>query len=163
MLISCETESEWRTILGHLQADCVHGYLYFEPGARIWTKGFRRLCEYCEKKILEFFLSIQPGYVALHGLCLEFFFPWVFWFYLGGSVGQIIYREYVAFQGLNISCSLASDFFSHARIFGSPHPLRPPSNQFHSFRPGSVHSGSAGWDNCRRVFPDGLRVNSFPW
>ena len=26
----------------------------------------------------------------------------------GGSVGQIIYREYIVFRGSNISCSLAS-------------------------------------------------------
>ena len=30
------------------------------------------------------------------------------------------------------------------------------------FRPGSVHSGSASWDKCGRVFPDELRVSSFP-
>ena len=30
------------------------------------------------------------------------------------------------------------------------------------FRPGSVHSGSARWDGCDRVFPDELRVSSFP-
>ena len=30
------------------------------------------------------------------------------------------------------------------------------------FRPGSVHSGLASWDNCDRVFPDELRVSSFP-
>ena len=28
-------------------------------------------------------------------------------------------------------------------------------------RPGSVHSGSASWDDCGRVFPDELRVSSF--
>ena len=30
------------------------------------------------------------------------------------------------------------------------------------FRPGSVHSGSASWHNCDRVFPDNLCVSSFP-
>ena len=30
------------------------------------------------------------------------------------------------------------------------------------FRPGSAHSGSVSWDDCGRVFPDVLRVNSFP-
>ena len=30
------------------------------------------------------------------------------------------------------------------------------------FRPGSVQSGSVSWDDCDRVFPDGLRVRSFP-
>ena len=30
------------------------------------------------------------------------------------------------------------------------------------FRPGSVHSGYASWDDCDRVFPDDLRVSLFP-
>ena len=30
------------------------------------------------------------------------------------------------------------------------------------FRPGSVHSGSASGDDCDRVFPDELHVNSLP-
>ena len=31
------------------------------------------------------------------------------------------------------------------------------------FKPASVLSGSAIWDDCGRTFPDELRVNSFPW
>ena len=30
------------------------------------------------------------------------------------------------------------------------------------FEPGSVHSGSASWYDCGRMFPDMLRVSSFP-
>ena len=30
------------------------------------------------------------------------------------------------------------------------------------FRPGSVHSGSAGWDDCGRMVHHKLRVSSFP-
>ena len=30
------------------------------------------------------------------------------------------------------------------------------------FWPGSVHGGSASWDNYDKVFPDKLRVSSFP-
>ena len=30
------------------------------------------------------------------------------------------------------------------------------------FLRGSVHSGSAGWDDCGRMFPDKLRVSSVP-
>ena len=30
------------------------------------------------------------------------------------------------------------------------------------FTPGSVHSNSASWDDCGRVFPGELRVSSFP-
>ena len=31
------------------------------------------------------------------------------------------------------------------------------------FRLGSVHSGSASWNNCGQVFPNELHVGSFPW
>ena len=31
------------------------------------------------------------------------------------------------------------------------------------FRPGSVHSSSASWDDCGREFSDKLRVRSFSW
>ena len=31
------------------------------------------------------------------------------------------------------------------------------------FRPGSVHSGSASWDDCGWAFPDELCVSLFPW
>ena len=31
------------------------------------------------------------------------------------------------------------------------------------FRPGAVHSGSASWDNCGRMFLDESRVSSFPY
>ena len=30
------------------------------------------------------------------------------------------------------------------------------------FRPGPLHSGSVSWDDCDWVFPDKLRVSSFP-
>ena len=30
------------------------------------------------------------------------------------------------------------------------------------FRPGSVHIGSASWDDCDQVFPDEFHVSSFP-
>ena len=30
------------------------------------------------------------------------------------------------------------------------------------FKPGLVHSGSVRWDDCDQVFPDELRVCSFP-
>ena len=44
--------------------------------------------------------------MSLDGLCLDFF-PDFSDFFLGGSVGQIIYREYIVFRGSKISCSLA--------------------------------------------------------
>ena len=36
------------------------------------------------------------------------------------------------------------------------------AHYFHSFMPGSVHSGSTSEDDCGRMFPDKLRVSSFP-
>ena len=51
----------------------------------------------------------------------------------------------------------ASLFFSFFKVEISsrtPIPL---------FRSGSVHSGSASWDDCAHVFPDKLRVSTFPW
>ena len=44
----------------------------------------------------------------------------------------------------------------HQREIASVH-------QVHSFKPGSVHSGLANWDDCCRAFPDKLRVSLFPW
>ena len=41
-------------------------------------------------------------------------------------------------------------------------PLTKRSRSELIFRPGSVHSGSTSWDNCVRVFPDKLRVSSYP-
>ena len=43
--------------------------------------------------------------MPLRGLCQDFF--GIFLISWGRSVGQIIYREYIVFRGLNISCSLA--------------------------------------------------------
>ena len=50
-------------------------------------------------------------------------------------------------------CSFFSFFFL---VEISSHTLIP------LYRPGSVHSGSASWDDCEQVFPDDLRVSLFP-
>ena len=47
-------------------------------------------------------------------------------------------------------------FFSSFLVEISSHTLIP------LFRPGSVHSDSASWDDCDRVFPNNLCVSSFP-
>ena len=36
-------------------------------------------------------------------------------------------------------------------------------HQFSLFRPESVRSGSASWDDCGQAFPDKLGVRLFPW
>ena len=64
-------------------------------------------------------------------------------------------------------------FTSLARILGECSTIHSPLALFFKvdispctlillFTPGSVHSGSASWDDCDRVFPDELRVSSFP-
>ena len=65
-------------------------------------------------------------------------------------------------------------FSSHARILGECSTFYSPPALFffkvetslHTlsplFRPGSVHIGSASWEDCDRVFPDELHVSSFP-
>ena len=65
-------------------------------------------------------------------------------------------------------------FSSRARILGECSTIHsPPAFLFFLveiisrvliplFTPGSVHSDSENWDDCDRVFPDELRVSSFP-
>ena len=86
-------------------ADWVRGYLYFEPGAWIWTMGVSTLFAYCEKLIWKFFFKFNQGTCPWMTFAWNFFR--IFWFFWGGSVVQIIYRGYIVFRGSNISCSLA--------------------------------------------------------
>ena len=71
-------------------------------------------------------------------------------------------------------------FFSRARILGECSTIHFPPTLLFSFfffffkveisshiliplfRPGSVHSGTTGWDDCGQIVPDKLRVSSFP-
>ena len=101
----------WTTLanyFGTYTADWVHWYLYFEPGAWIWTKGFRCYLHIVKNWSGNF--SLNSSRVRALGWPLLGFFSGFFWFFLGGSVGQIIYREYIVFRGSNISCSLANTF-----------------------------------------------------
>ena len=49
------------------------------------------------------------------------------------------------------------DSRTHSRPKISSRALNP------FFGPGSVHSGSASWGDCERMFPGWLRVSSLPW
>ena len=111
--------------IGTPPADWVHGYLYFEPGAGTWKKGFRRYLHIVKNWFGNFSLN-SSRVRALGWPLLGFFFGdfcdfLLFW---GGSVGQIIYREYIVFRGSNISRSLAktnpapSNFIIIIVIFG---------------------------------------------
>ena len=103
-------QSNWITVadyFGTPPADWVHGYLYFEPGAWIWIKGFRRYSHIV--KNLPGNVSLDSTRVRALGWPLLGIFSGFFWFFWGGSVGQTINREYIVFRAWNIiSCSLAS-------------------------------------------------------
>ena len=99
----------WITVANYFgtpPADWVHGYLYFEPGAWIWTKRFRRYLHIVKNWSGNF--SLNSSRVRALGWPLLGHFSAFFLFFWWGSVGQIIYREYLVFRGSNISCSLAS-------------------------------------------------------
>ena len=70
------------------------------------NKGVSTLFAYCEKLIKKFFFKFNQG------TCPWVAFAWnfvrIFQIFLKGSVGHIIYREYIVFRASNISCSLAS-------------------------------------------------------
>ena len=73
------------------------------------NKRVPTLFAYCEKLIWKIFFKFNQV------TCPWMAFAWnIFGIFLiffrggGGSVGQIIYREYIVFRGSNISCSLAS-------------------------------------------------------
>ena len=73
---------------------------------------------------------------------------WSWWF--SSSLARIL-RE-----GSTINSPRALNFFFFKVEISSHTPVS-------LFRPGSVHSGSASWDDCDRVFPYELRVSSFPY
>ena len=72
------------------------------------NKGVPTLFAYCERLIWKIFFKFKQG------TCPSMAFAWIFFgifmIFVGGSVGQIIYREYTVFRGSNISCSLACMF-----------------------------------------------------
>ena len=79
------TNQQWIWIrvanyFGTPPADWVHGFLCFEPGVWIWTDGFRRLFALLLWRKISgiFFIEIQPGYVPLNAVCLDFFFFGIF-------------------------------------------------------------------------------------
>ena len=70
------------------------------------NKGVPTLFAYCEKLIWKIFFKFKQGTCPWMAFAWNFF--GIFMIFLGGSVGQIIYREYIVFRGSNISCSLAT-------------------------------------------------------
>ena len=92
----------WITVancFGTPPAGWVHGYLHFEPGAWICTKGFRRYLHIVTKLTWKFFFKFNQG------TCPSMAFAWnfsgFFWFLkknFRGSVGQIIYKVYIIYS-----------------------------------------------------------------
>ena len=117
VFISSEIGMTVTNYFGTPPADWVHGYLYFGPGAWIWTKGFRRYLHIVKNWSGKF--SLNSTRVRALGWPLLGFFPGFFvvdffeWGLWGKSFkGNII----IVFRGSNISCSLASRLRS--RVFG---------------------------------------------
>ena len=133
----------WITVVNYFgtpPADWVHGYLYFEPGAWLWTKGFRRYLHIVKNWSGKFPLN-SPRVRAL-GWPLLGIFSRFFWFFLGGSVGQIICREYIVFRGSNISCSLVCSEGKDTRYTWMA-AERPPSSGWAAER--QPHSDWSKW------------------
>ena len=89
---------------------------------------------------------------------------------------SIIHRTLTCTTG-SLTCTqllVVVAFSSLARIFGECWNIHSPPallifivkissrTLIPLFRPGSIHSGSPSLDDCGRVFPDQLRVSSFP-
>ena len=70
------------------------------------NNGVPTLFAYCEKLIWKIFFKFNQGTCRWMAFASNFFGIFLI-FFLGGSVGQIIHREYIGFCCLNISCSLA--------------------------------------------------------
>ena len=82
----------------------------------------------------------------------------------GGSGGGffVAYEDFGARFLMNqFPCALYLVIYSfiYLFIFSRNHSRTPVS----LFKPGSVHSGSASWDDFGRAFPDEIRVSSFMW
>ena len=67
-------------------ADWVHGYLYFEPGAWSWKKGFRHYLRIVKNWSGNF--SLNSTRVRVLELPLLGIFPGFFWFFEGGLWGK---------------------------------------------------------------------------
>ena len=108
VLISNEIGSEWRTILGHASwLSTWVGYVCFGHSAWIRTNGFRRYLQTVKKIMWKFPYKFNQSTWPWMAFAWNFFVISLRKTLLRGSVGQIIYREYIVFRGSNISYSLA--------------------------------------------------------
>ena len=106
VFISSEIGSQWRTNLGHPQLIEYMGICILSLARGSGKKGFRRYLHIVRNWSGKF--SLNSTRVRALGWSLLGILSGFFWFFWGGSVRQIIYREYIVFRGSNISCSLAT-------------------------------------------------------
>ena len=105
VFINSEIGSQWRTILGRPQLIECMGICILSLAHGSEKRGSDVIC-ILWKTDLEIFFKFTQG--SCPWMAFAWKFSWIFLIFWGGSVGQIIYREYIVFQGSNISCSLAT-------------------------------------------------------
>ena len=94
-----------------------------------------------KKLIWKIFFKFKQGTCPWMAFAWNFF--GIFMIFLGGFVGQIIYREYIVFRGSNISCSLANGKNTSRPV---PEPLKRRVQR----APGAS-TGESDFPHCFRV------------
>ena len=107
VFISGEIGSQWQTILGHPQLIECTGVCILSL-AHGSEQRVPMSFAYCEKLTWKIFFKFNQGTRPWVSFAFNFFVIFLFFFFLGGSVGQIIYRECIVFRGSNNFCSLAT-------------------------------------------------------
>ena len=99
---------------------------------------------------------------SLYVVIFSFFLSFFFFFFWGGVIpvggGVSAYARILEDGSIHDSSFPAYDFF----FFFFSKRRSACARQFRSFMPGTILNGSASRDNCGRVFPNELRVRSFP-
>ena len=106
ILISSEIRSDWWTILGHPQMIECMGICVLSLAHGSELIGSNVYQQIVKKWYGNF--SLNSARVGALGWPLLGIFFWVFLIFWWGSMGLVIDREYVVYQGSSISCSLAS-------------------------------------------------------
>ena len=97
VFVSSEIRSQWQTILGYPQPIECMGICILSLAHGSEQRGSDIIC-ILWKTDLEIFLYIQPGYVPLDGLYLDFFQD--FFFFLGGLWGKSFIGNIYSISGL---------------------------------------------------------------
>ena len=120
VFISNKIGSQWWTVLGHPELIECMGSVFWAWRMDL-NKGVPTLFAYCEELTWNFYFNSTR--VRAHRWPLLGIFSGFFWFFWGGSVGQIICRDdlpqrrFVVFRGSNISRSLACSNRKTVRLY----------------------------------------------